>query len=74
VNILNKHSRTADKVGHPAGGLGELLTTPRRKKVLCYEAFTIAMSWDCSFGRPLGRPRRRCEDNIKMYLQEVGSS
>jgi len=23
--------------------------------------------------RPLGRPRRRCEDNIKMDLQEVGS-
>jgi hypothetical protein len=22
--------------------------------------------------RPLGRPRRRCEDNIKMDLQEVG--
>jgi len=22
--------------------------------------------------RPLGRPRRRCEDNIKMNLQEVG--
>jgi hypothetical protein len=22
--------------------------------------------------RPLGRPRRRCEDNIKMYLREVG--
>ena len=22
--------------------------------------------------RPLGRPRRRCEDNIKMYLQEAG--
>jgi hypothetical protein len=22
--------------------------------------------------RPLGRPRRRCEDNIKMHLQEVG--
>ena len=22
--------------------------------------------------RPLGRPRRRCEDNIKMGLQEVG--
>ena len=21
--------------------------------------------------RPLGRPRRRCEDNIKMYVQEV---
>jgi hypothetical protein len=23
--------------------------------------------------RPLGRPRRRCEDNIRMDLQEVGS-
>jgi hypothetical protein len=23
-------------------------------------------------GRPLGRPRRRLEDNIKMDLQEVG--
>jgi hypothetical protein len=22
--------------------------------------------------KPLGRPRRRWEDNIKMYLQEVG--
>ena len=22
--------------------------------------------------RPLGRPRRRWEDNIKMYLQELG--
>jgi hypothetical protein len=22
--------------------------------------------------RPLGRPRRRCEDNIKMDLQEIG--
>jgi hypothetical protein len=24
--------------------------------------------------RPLGRPRRRWEDNIKMYLQAVGGS
>jgi hypothetical protein len=24
--------------------------------------------------RPLGRPRRRCEDNIKMDLREVGGS
>jgi hypothetical protein len=23
--------------------------------------------------RPQGRPRRRCEDNIKMDLEEVGS-
>ena len=24
--------------------------------------------------RPLGRPRRRWEDNIKMYLKEIGIS
>jgi len=24
-------------------------------------------------GRPLGRPRRRCEDNIKTDIQKVGS-
>jgi hypothetical protein len=24
--------------------------------------------------RPLGRPRRSCEDNIKNYLKEVGCS
>jgi hypothetical protein len=24
--------------------------------------------------RPLGRPRRRWEDNIKMHLQEVGGA
>jgi hypothetical protein len=23
-------------------------------------------------GRPLGRPRRRCVDNIKMDLREIG--
>ena len=23
-------------------------------------------------GRPLGRPRRRWEDNIRMYLEEIG--
>jgi hypothetical protein len=23
--------------------------------------------------RPLGRPRRRCVDNIKIYLREIGS-
>ena len=28
--------------------------------------------WKHEGKRPLGRPRRRWEDNIKMYLQEVG--
>jgi hypothetical protein len=28
--------------------------------------------WEKWGKRPLGRPRRRCEDNIKMDLQEMG--
>jgi hypothetical protein len=32
ANILNKQSRTADKGGTPAWGLGVRLTTPHRKK------------------------------------------
>ena len=32
ANKLNKQSRTADKEGPPAWGLGEALTTPPRKK------------------------------------------
>ena len=35
----------------------------------------ILSSWSCKFPagkRPLGRPRRRWKDNIKMDLQEVG--
>ena len=31
ANILNKQSRTADKGGTPAWGLGEVLTTPHCK-------------------------------------------
>jgi hypothetical protein len=34
ANILNKQSRTADKGGPPAWGLGEVLTTPPRQKDL----------------------------------------
>ena len=34
ANILKKQWRTHDK------GLGEMLTTPRRKNVSCYEMFT----------------------------------
>ena len=32
ANILNKQSRTADKGGPLGWGLGEVLTTPNRKK------------------------------------------
>jgi hypothetical protein len=31
------------------------------------------LRWGLEGNRPLGRPRRRWEDNIKMDLQEVGS-
>jgi hypothetical protein len=31
-----------------------------------------ALVWKAGGRRPLGRPRRRWEDNIKMYLREVG--
>ena len=24
--------------------------------------------------KPLGRPRSRCEDNIRMYLEEIGTN
>jgi len=34
-------------------------------------AYTILM-WKPGGRRPLGRPRRRWENNFKMYLQEVG--
>jgi hypothetical protein len=28
--------------------------------------------WKCEGKRPLGSPRHRCEDNIKIQFQEVG--
>ena len=40
ANILNKQSWTTDKDGPPAWGLGEVVTTSPRIKVLCYEIFT----------------------------------
>ena len=50
-----------------------MLTTPHCKNVSCYEPFTKETYVGKPEGkRPLGRPRRRREDNIKMYLQEVG--
>jgi len=43
ANILNKHSRTADKEWSSSLGLGEVLTTPHRKNVSYYESFTKAL-------------------------------
>jgi hypothetical protein len=50
ANIFNKKSRTADKGGPPAGVLGEVLTTPRRKTWHSYETQTRASGPDLSFG------------------------
>jgi hypothetical protein len=36
------------------------------------EACTASVVWKPEGKRPLGRPRPRIEDNIKMNLQEVG--
>jgi hypothetical protein len=40
ANILNKQSPTAGKGGPPAWWLGEVLKSPHRKNVSCYEPFT----------------------------------
>jgi hypothetical protein len=34
----------------------------------CLQGF----GWEAQVKRPLGRPRRRCEDNIKLDLKEIG--
>ena len=53
-----------------------MLTNPHRKNLSCYEPFTKVTIYRVLVGkpqgkRPLERPRRRREDNIKIYLQEV---
>ena len=37
-----------------------------------YTGVYRVLVWKPEGKRPLGRPRRRCEYCIKMYLQEVG--
>jgi hypothetical protein len=52
----------------------------RRREALSWPNISLCEIIQCSvpvWGKPegkrlLGRPRRRWEDNIKMYLQEVG--
>jgi hypothetical protein len=50
ANILNKQSRTADKGGPPAWGLGGGLTTPHRKKGTRYEMLQRTSELDGYFG------------------------
>jgi hypothetical protein len=46
----NMQSRTADKGWSSSLGLGEVLTTPHRKKLPCYETFNKASDLDVIFG------------------------
>ena len=50
ANILNKLSRTADKGWSSSLGLGEVLTSPRRKNWLSYETWTLASVLGWHFG------------------------
>jgi hypothetical protein len=68
ANIMNKRFRTADKGWFPAWGLGEGLTTPRRrKKQLVTKCYTGPRNW-----RQLERTRRRWKDNKRTELREIG--
>jgi hypothetical protein len=60
-----------------------MLTTPHCKNVSSYEPLTKTrmgerrgvcrvLVWKSDGKRPLGRPRRRWENNIKMDFQEMG--
>jgi hypothetical protein len=42
--------------------------------VITISLFSLRMLHTPEGKRPLGRPRRRWEDNIKMDIQEVGGS
>jgi hypothetical protein len=46
ASTLNRQSRTADKGGPPALGLGEVLTTPYLTNLPCYERDTCASDLD----------------------------
>jgi hypothetical protein len=43
-NILNEQSLTADKGWSYSLGVGEVLTTPNRENISCYEIFTGKVS------------------------------
>jgi hypothetical protein len=46
ASILNKQLRTADKGWSSSLGLGRGLTTPHRKKIVCYEMSQRALDLD----------------------------
>jgi hypothetical protein len=86
ANILNKQSRTVDRGWHSSLGVGRGTNNPHRKTLYLLRSMYKDLGngrilWcDPSTGkmgkpqgkRPLGRPRRRWEDGIRMDLTEIG--
>jgi hypothetical protein len=50
VNTLNKQSRQPTRGGPPPWGLGEVLTSPHRKKLPCYKTFHWVSNLEWFFG------------------------
>jgi len=56
AKILNEQSRTTDKGWLPSLEVGRVLTTPRHKKVQCYEMFTEIVGKVSAAAQPVLRP------------------
>jgi hypothetical protein len=79
ANILNTQSRTADKGWSSSLGVGRGVQQSKEDEMggACGAHGEVRGACNILVGkpegrRPLGRPRRRWEDNIKMDLGEIG--
>jgi hypothetical protein len=68
---MNKQSWTADKGWSSSREFDVGLTTPRHKTPFVTKCFRILVG-NPEGKRPLGRPRRRWEDMIRIDLREIG--
>ena len=57
ANVLNKQSGRHTRIGPPAGGLGEVLTTPHRKKYHVTKCLQEPRTWTDTLVRPKQRKR-----------------
>jgi hypothetical protein len=69
---MKRKEKRRGQEGHKYHQEREKLLTAREKGI-CSEFYTFMTCYLILKGRrPLGRPRRKWEDNIKMDLREVG--